>query len=97
LLPVGELEVDIRPDIGVEIDGTPYLIALSFTGFSVARADLTLALLAAGLGPSRPGTVFAVLDIVRGHLHTLQAPRNPRTGLLARGEAASFLCIYGGV
>jgi hypothetical protein len=93
ILPIGELEVDLVPEIGLYIGGKPFIIVLSFTSFSLARADLTLALLTAGLGPTRPGTTFAMLDVGKARLHTTGAI-SPRLGLLARGEAASFLKIY---
>lgn len=93
-LPIGDLEVSITPSLGFEIEAKTYIIEPVFKGFSTARAVAMMGLMTAALGPSRPGTVFGVLDVLRHRLHTLSSSQ-PRLGLLARGEAASFATIYG--
>ncbi len=95
-LPIGDLEVDIRPDSGFNVAGKPFLLAYHFGSapMTKARAEMTLALLTAALGPTRPGTVFAVLDVGRAKLHTLTTSPDRRLGLLLRGEAAAFGTIY---
>jgi hypothetical protein len=98
-LPVGDLEININPELGFEIDGTPYLIKTYFRGEPLAqkRVAIVLGLITAALGPGRPGTVFAMLDVKNSRLHTLKSAPSPRLGLLIRGEAASFSTIYAAV
>ena len=98
-LPVGDLEINVNPELGFEIDGTPYLIKTYFRGEPLAqkRVQVVLGLITSALGPGRPGTVFAMLDVKNAKLHTLKSAPNPRLGLLIRGEAASFSTIYASV
>ena len=98
-LAVGDLEININPELGFEIDGTPYLVKTYFRGEPLAqkRVATVLGLITAALGPGRPGTVFAMLDVKNGSLRTLKSAPNPRLGLLLRGEAASFSTIYAAV
>jgi len=98
-LPVGDLEININPELGFEIDGTPYLIKTYFRGepLSQKRVSTVLGLITSALGPGRPGTVFAMLDVKNSRLRTLKSAPNPRLGLLLRGEAASFSTIYASV
>jgi hypothetical protein len=98
-LPVGDLEININPELGFEIDGTPYLIKTYFRGEPLAqkRVATVLGLITSALGPGRPGTVFAMLDVKNSRLRTLKSAPNPRLGLLIRGEAASFSTIYASV
>jgi hypothetical protein len=97
--PIGGVEININPEIGLNIDGTPHLIKMYFRGepLSSKRVQVVLNLLtASGLSTSVPGCVFAMLDVRKARLHTLKAP-NPRLNLLLRGEAASFSTIYAGL
>jgi len=96
---VGDLEININPELGFEIDGTPYIIKTYFRGEPLAqkRVAIVLGLITAALGPGRPGTVFGMLDVKNSKLHTLKSAPNPRLGLLIRGEAASFSTIYAAV
>ena len=98
-LPVGDIEININPELGFEIDGTPYLVKTYFRGEPLAqkRVSIVLGLISSALGPTRPGTVFAMLDVKNGQLRTLKSTQNPRLGLLLRGEAASFSTIYASV
>ena len=98
-LPVGDLEININPELGFEIDGTPYLIKTYFRGEPLAqkRVATVLGLITSALGSGRPGTVFAMLDVKNSRLRTLKSAPNPRLGLLIRGEAASFSTIYASV
>jgi hypothetical protein len=98
-LPVGDLEININPELGFEIDGRPHLIKTYFRGEPLAqkRVSLVLGLIGSALAPTRPGTVFAMLDVKNGRLRTLKSAPNPRLGLLLRGEAASFSTIYASV
>jgi len=98
-LAVGDLEININPELGFEIDGTPYVIKTYFRGEPLAqkRVQVVLGLITSALGAGRPGTVFAMLDVKNSRLHTLKSAPNPRLGLLIRGEAASFSTIYAAV
>jgi len=99
VMPIGDLEININPELGFEIDGKPTLIKTYFRGepLSQKRVKIVLGLINAGLGPTRPGTQFAMLDVKNARLHTMKASPNPRLPLLLRGEAASFSTIYASV
>lgn len=97
--PIGGVEININPELGLIIDGTPHLLKMYFRGepLSSKRVQVVLNLLtASGLSASVPGCVFAMLDVRKARLHTLKTP-NPRLNLLLRGEAASFSTIYAGL
>lgn len=99
VLPVGDLELSINPELGFEIEGTPHIIKTYFRGEPLAqkRVQVVLGLITSALGASRPGTVFSMLDVKNAKLHSLKSAPNPRLGLLIRGEAASFSTIYAAV
>ena len=63
-LPVGDLEININPELGFEIDGTPYLIKTYFRGEPLAQKRVTtvLGLITVALGPGRPGPSAAVMS-----------------------------------
>lgn len=92
---LGDLAININPDLGLVIDGKPHLIKIYFRGepLSIKRTSVVLNLLAGGLGDAAPGNTLALLDVRNAKLHTFKAP-NPRLGVLLRGEAASFSTIY---
>ena len=92
---VGGVEININPELGLNIDGVPHLIKMYFRGEPLAskRVSVVLNLMTGSLGSTVPGAVFAMLDVRKARLHTLKSP-NPRLNLLLRGEAASFSTIY---
>lgn len=95
---IGEIEININPELGLSIDGKPHLLKCYFRGepLSAKRTAVILNLLSNGLeGVAAPGTVFAVLDVRQAKIHAFKGP-NPRLSLLLRGEAASFATIYAG-
>ncbi len=96
---VGDLEININPELGFEIDGKPHIIKTYFRGEPLAqkRVSIVLGLISSAIGPVRPGTVFAMLDVKNSRLSTLKSAPSPRLGLLLRGEAASFSTIYAAV
>jgi len=98
-LAVDGLDININPELGFEIDGTPHLIKTYFRGepLSQKRVSVVLGLISSALAAGRPGTVFAMLDVKNARLRTLKAAPSPRLGLLIRGEAASFSTIYAAV
>jgi hypothetical protein len=99
VMPIGDLEININPELGFEIDGKPTLIKTYFRGEPLAqkRVNIVLGLISAALGPTRPGTQFAMLDVKNARLYPMKASPNPRLPLLLRGEAASFSTIYAAV
>jgi hypothetical protein len=99
VLPVGELEINVAPELSFEIDGTPHIIKTYFRGEPLAqkRVQLVTNLMSAALGAGRPGTVFGMLDVKNARLYTGKSAPNPRINLLIRGEAASFSTIYAAV
>jgi hypothetical protein len=99
VMPVGDIEININPELGFEIDGVPHLIKMYFRGEPLAqkRVSVVTGLIRDALGAQRPGTVFAMLDVKNARMHTVKAAPNPRLGLLLRGEAASFSTIYAAV
>jgi hypothetical protein len=96
---IGDLEININPELGFEIDGRPTLIKTYFRGEPLAqkRVNIVLGLISAALAPTRPGTLFAMLDVKNAKLYPMKTLPNPRLGLLLRGEAASFSTIYASV
>jgi hypothetical protein len=96
VFPVGDLEININPELGFKINGIPHILKMYFRGEPLAskRVAITSSLLTAALGPGRPGTVFAMLDVRNARLYHLKSAPNPRLPLLLRGEAASFATIY---
>jgi hypothetical protein len=95
---LGDLDININPDLGLVIDGKPHLIKIYFRGepLSGKRTSVVLNLLAGGLAESHPGKVLALLDVRNAKLHTFKG-LNPRLGVLLRGEAASFSTIYASI
>jgi len=99
VMPIGDLEININPELGFEIDGKPTLIKTYFRGEPLAqkRVNIVLGLVSAALAPTRPGVQFAMLDVKNARLYPMKTVTNPRLGLLLRGEAASFSTIYAAV
>jgi hypothetical protein len=92
---LGDLDVNVNPELGLSIDGAPHAIKMYFRGepLSTKRVSVIQSLLVNGLSATAPGTAFGVLDVRNAKLHTFKVP-NPRVNLLLRGEAASFATIY---
>ncbi|MCC6551546.1 MAG: hypothetical protein IT372_00815 [Polyangiaceae bacterium] len=93
---IGEIEVNVNPELGLVIDGKPHVLKMYFRGepLSAKRTAVILNLLTNGLeGAAAPGTVFGVLDVRNARIHAFKAP-SPRLSILLRGEAASFATIY---
>jgi hypothetical protein len=93
---IGDIEINVNPELGLIIDGKPHVLKMYFRGepLSAKRTSVILNLLTNGLeGVAQPGTAFAVLDVRNAKLHGFKAP-NPRISMLLRGEAASFATIY---
>lgn len=91
--PVGAIDVRVRPDLGLLVDGRPHVVALHFRGdpLSKDRELLTTQLMAEAFGAAWPGTTVAVLDVRRGHLHPHRF--NEGATHLLRSEAAALAAI----
>ena len=92
----GGLDVRVNPELGLEIDGTLYVVKLYFKDESPSknRVDVVLAMLEDVVGTQAPkGSVMAVLDIANAKL---LCPPNPEPKLMAlmQGEARSFVEIW---
>jgi len=90
---LGDIELNINPELGLVIDGRPHLVKLHMRCERLAsrRAALMLGLLSAGLKSAEHE--IAVLDVQRARLHTSAAP-DPRIDVLVRGEAAAFSSMF---
>jgi len=99
VMPIGDIEININPELGFEIDGKTTFIKTYFRGEPLAqkRVNIVLGLVSAALAPTRPGVQFAMLDVKNARLYPMKTVTNPRLGLLLRGEAASFSTIYAAV
>jgi hypothetical protein len=96
-LRLGDLVLNINPELGFFIDGKRHLIKLYFRTEPLThkRTGILLSLLQRGLADQCPDHVFAVLDVRTARLHTLSTAPNPRLDVLLRGEAAAFSAMYG--
>ena len=99
LLPVGDIEIEVKPELGLEIGGVPHILTMHFRGalFAPKRVNLVIGILTCALGSTRSSPVFGVLDVLRARVLTLTSAPNPKLGLLMRGEAAAFSTIYAAV
>jgi len=90
---LGDLELNVNPELGLVLDGRPHLVKLHMRCERLAsrRAAVMLGLLSAGLASAEHE--IAVLDVQRGKLHTAAAP-DPRIDVLVRGEAAAFASMF---
>jgi hypothetical protein len=90
---LGDLELNVNPELGLVIDGRPHLVKLHMRCERIAsrRAAVMLGLLSAGLASAEHE--IAVLDVQRGKLHTAATP-DPRIDVLVRGEAAAFMSMF---
>ena len=93
--PFGDVAVRVAPELGLLIDGRPHAIQLHFRGDppDASRIAATTSILASVLGPTWPGTTFALLDVRRARLY----PHRPNEGMdaLLRAEAAALGILWG--
>lgn len=87
----GDLTVKVNPELGLEIDGVPYVIKLYFKepALTKRKCEVPLHLLDLCYPDARVG----VLDLRRGKLHV---PTRLVAGIdaLLQGEAASFVTMW---
>ncbi|MDI1447080.1 hypothetical protein [Polyangium sp. 6x1] len=95
-MKLGDLEINLNPEVGFVIDKKPHLVKLYFRQEPLAskRSGVALALLTSGLARLYPNHVITMLDVPRAKLHTAKELPNPRLEVLLRGEAAAFSTIY---
>ena len=98
-LQIGNLELDVQPDLGLVIGGRKHLLLLQFgqRRSPAPRVSALLNIMYAALRPVAPDATFGVLDVQNARLHTLKAVPNPRLHVLLRGEGAAFEAICGAV
>jgi hypothetical protein len=91
-----DLEVDVAPDVGLDIDGTPTAVSLYFHGepLTQRRTRMLVAMMRAALGSQHPNLSFAVLDVKHGRLATAAGASSPRLATLCRAEAACFASLH---
>jgi hypothetical protein len=71
------IDIRVNPELGLELNGIPYLIKLYLksTPLTKARIDIVTHLMHVALSPSLPNkTVLAVLDVGNGKLFTPSLP-----------------------
>ncbi len=91
----GGVDVLVNPELGLEIEGTKHLVKLYFKADKLPanRANLVLQMMHESIpskGKSVP--VMALLDIRKGKLHTLAAPKK-EFGSQLIGEAAYWAAV----
>lgn len=91
-----DLEVDVVPDLGLDIDGTPTAVSLYFHGepLTQKRTRMLCSMMRTALGSQHPNLSFAVLDVKHGRLATAAGASHPRLALLCRAEAAAFASLH---
>jgi len=85
------VSVSINPELGLLINGIPYVVKLYFKADQLKKtgADLVTALMECSLaGSVDPGTHFAVLDIRHGKLHVCTGTGSPAVLAMVNGELA---------
>ena len=92
---LGSIDIRIAPELGLLIDGRPYVVKLYFRGEPIdpQRVVITNQLLTNALSTTWPGTVFSVLDVRRARLHGYR-PKS-EVGLLLKAEAMHLAHILG--
>lgn len=101
--PIGELVLDINPEIALFAQNRTYLLKLWMRGepLSKKRIGMTLELMREALrdtswtrGRDRSGwdPIVGLLDVRKARIHAMKEA-SPRLGLVLRGEAAAFQAI----
>lgn len=69
------VEVSINPELGLKVNGVPYVIKLYLKSEKLTKnkADLIVGLLSEALGAKVPGARMAVLDVRQGKFYELGA------------------------
>jgi hypothetical protein len=92
----GGLTVSVNPELGLEINGQPFVLKLYFKeeALQKKRAEIIAHMMDVTLRPASPSAAaFVVLDVRRGKPVQPPVPVVGHNALLA-GEAASFATIF---
>ncbi|MEP6653198.1 MAG: hypothetical protein ABJA82_07550 [Myxococcales bacterium] len=92
----GGLKVSVNPELGLEINGQPFVLKLYFKDEALQkkRAEIVAHMMNVVLGPMSPSAAaFVVLDVRRGKSVQPPVPVAGHDALLA-GEAASFATMF---
>lgn len=88
--------ISVNPELGLEIDGAPYLVKLYFKEDPLPHraAEVAARMMARVLAGQAPhGTTMAVLDVRRRRLH---CPSDiPELDVILDGEVAAFTALWG--
>lgn len=89
------LLVRVNPELGLKIDGEPYLIKLYFKDQKLTsdRIAIINQMMLEMLSSKARGAKIALLDVRHSKLHTFDTP-NPAILPLLEGEALSFCRMY---
>lgn len=95
---IGPVILNVNPELGVEIQGTPHVIKLYLKEDELTRykVQLILHVLEQAFSGSTAAPKFGVLDARRGKLH-VGCAISPNIGALLCGEAAAFATMYAGL
>ena len=90
---LGPLTVRVAPELGLILDGRPYVIALHFRADPVEpqRVMLTTEILYRAFHAVWPGVRFAVLDVRRSRLH--EHRESAEIGALLRAESGCLASL----
>lgn len=88
------LKIKLNPELGLVIDGSPFVIKCYQKTSSIYRnrIEVVLALLQEQL--VQPVAQVGVLDVVRGRLHVGSVEHDTRISKLLHAEATSFLTLW---
>jgi hypothetical protein len=95
---IGPITLNVNPELGLEIQGTPHVIKLYLKEDELTRykVQLILHVLEEALAGSNIAPKFGVLDARKGKLH-VDCTISPNIGALLSGEAAAFATMYAGL
>lgn len=90
----GGIQVQVNPELGLVLDGTPHIVKLYFKAERLPKKNVAIVtrLMEKGLSKASGSATFAVLDVRRGLLHA-QVGAGPGLDALLLGEAMSFASI----
>lgn len=89
----GGIEVSVNPEVGLNIDGTDFVLKLYFKDDRLAtnRVEMVNHLLAEALADPKAQRRYGVVDMRSGRL--ISTPPDPMLDALLRGEAAAFAAM----
>lgn len=91
--PLGGLSIRVNPELGLTLDGRPYVVKMYFRGdpLSPQRVMVTNQLLAMALATTWPGVTFATLDVRRGRLYPYRPKQEIAYLLVAESQSLVHL------